>query len=96
MPIKPENKSRYPANWKVISRFVRFVRAGNRCELCGAENGKPNPVTGSKVVLTCAHWHDHTIENCSLLNLKAACQLCHNRHDAKHRAKNRKAARCNK
>jgi hypothetical protein len=90
MPISKENKKRYPADWKARSRFVRFVRSRGKCELCGAENYKPHPVTGSKVILTAAHWYDHTIENCSLLNLKAACQLCHNRHDAKERAKNRK------
>ena len=27
MPIRPENKSRYPKDWKLRSFFVRFVRA---------------------------------------------------------------------
>jgi hypothetical protein len=85
MPIRPENISRYPADWKVRSRFVRFIRAQNRCEWCGAENGKPHPVTGKKVVLTTAHVFDHRPEAASLLNLAALCQLCHNRHDAKMR-----------
>lgn len=31
MPIKPENKARYPANWRAIVAQVR-ERAGNRCE----------------------------------------------------------------
>lgn len=52
MPIKPENRARYPADWKLRSRFVRLVRARGRCEWCGAVNGQPHPVTGSKVVLT--------------------------------------------
>lgn len=85
MPIRPENKPRYPADWPVRSRFVRFVRAKNRCEWCGAENGKPHPVTGKKVVLTTAHVFDHRPEAASLLNLAALCPLCHNRHDAKMR-----------
>ncbi|GEM_PF-603914 len=89
MPIKPENKSRYPKDWALRSRFVRFYRAKNRCEWCGAENYKPHPVTGSKVILTCAHIYNHNPEACSLLNLAALCQRCHNRHDAKMRAKNR-------
>lgn len=32
-------KSRYPADWKLRSRFVREVRAKNRCEWCGVRNG---------------------------------------------------------
>ena len=38
MPIKPENKSRYPENWKQISEDIRFNRANNRCEFCGVPN----------------------------------------------------------
>lgn len=39
MPIKPENKDRYPKNWKQISERIRFVRAANKCEVCGIRNG---------------------------------------------------------
>jgi len=90
MPIRPENRARYPADWKARSRFVRFYRARNRCEWCGAENYKPHPVTGSRVILTCAHIHDDRPEAASLLNLAALCQRCHNRHDAEGRARRRK------
>lgn len=38
MPIKPENKSRYPPNWKEITAAIR-KRADDKCEFCGAENG---------------------------------------------------------
>lgn len=38
MPIRPENKARYPADWPAISRRVRD-EAGNRCEACGVKNG---------------------------------------------------------
>lgn len=31
MPIKPENKGRYPADWKHV-RIRILARAGNRCE----------------------------------------------------------------
>lgn len=58
MPIRPENRARYPKDWKLRSYFVRFVRAGGRCEWCGAAHGEQHPVTGSKVVLTTAHVHD--------------------------------------
>lgn len=78
-------RARYPADWKLRSRFVRQVRAGNRCEWCGARNGQPHPITGSTVVLTTAHVFDHRPEAAGLLNLAALCQRCHNRHDAGHR-----------
>lgn len=89
MPIRPEMKSRYPADWGLRSRFVRHVRARNRCEWCGAVNGEPHPDTGSKVVLTCAHVFDYRPEAAGLLNLAALCQRCHNRHDAKARSEGR-------
>ncbi len=38
MPIKPENKNKYPKNWKEISEHIRFVRAKNKCEICGVPN----------------------------------------------------------
>jgi len=41
------------------------------------------------VVLTCAHVFDKRPEACSLLNLAALCQKCHNGHDAKDRARKR-------
>jgi DnaJ-class molecular chaperone len=94
MPIRPENRARYPKEWKAISARIRFERAENMCECsgecgseecqekgCHAENGKPHPLTGSKVVLTVAHL-DHVPENCGDDNLKAMCQRCHNRYDA--------------
>jgi 5-methylcytosine-specific restriction endonuclease McrA len=84
MPIRAENRSRYPKNWPAISRAIR-ERAGNRCEECGAENGQPHPTTGSRVVLTCAHL-DHQPENCASANLRAWCQKCHNAYDAPMRA----------
>lgn len=36
MPIKPENKSRYPSNWKQISEAVR-KDAGHRCQWEGCK-----------------------------------------------------------
>ena len=87
MPIKPENRSRYPNNWKQIRQDI-LARANNRCEFCGIENYtiKPN---GSKVVLTIAHL-DQTPENCDYSNLRALCQKCHNSYDMPFRVKNRK------
>ena len=91
MPIRPENRARYPSDWKAISERIRFDRAGGRCECkgecgldhdgrCTAEHHEPHPRTGSKVVLTTAHLND-PIEDCSDGNLKAMCQQCHLRLD---------------
>lgn len=38
MPIKPENKSRYPSNWAAIRSSV-LERANHCCEKCNASNG---------------------------------------------------------
>lgn len=69
MPIKPENKARYPKNWKAIRAAV-LERADNSCEGspglhpdCRVDNYSTHPETGSKVVLTIAHL-DHVPENC--------------------------------
>ena len=94
MPIKPENKNRYPKNWKDIRASI-LERAKNRCEGCGLENhitvGRPqkNGWKHVKIILTIAHL-DHTPENCHPDNLKAWCQKCHNSYDAPVRAANRK------
>jgi hypothetical protein len=90
MPISAENKNQYPKDWKLRSKFIRFYRAKNRCEWCGAENYRSHPVTGSKVILTVAHVYDHEPEACSFLNLAALCQKCHNEHDAVERRKQRR------
>ena len=38
MPIRPENRERYPADWGEISKRIRFARAEGRCE-CRGECG---------------------------------------------------------
>lgn len=93
MPIKPENKGRYPQNWKEIRQRV-LKRAKNRCEGCGDRNYmyKISDCDRSKVIrviLTVAHLN-HTPEDCRMNNLKAWCQKCHNRHDIEHRKQTRK------
>ena len=102
MPIRPENKKRYPKNWKEIRQQI-LDRANNRCEFCGVENHsyqwrEKENAQGEKmfkVVLTIAHL-DHTPENCDPSNLRALCQKCHNRYDAKHRAETRARTRAEK
>lgn len=80
----PIDYSKYPLDWKLRSKFIRFYRARNRCELCGADNYFPHPVTGSRVVLTVAHIYNKRPLSADFLNLKALCQRCHfrlDRHD---------------
>ena len=35
MPIRREFRPLYPLNWSELSRWVRFERAGGRCQDCG-------------------------------------------------------------
>ena len=39
MPIRPENRGRYPKDWPQIAANIR-ARAGDVCEACGVPNGK--------------------------------------------------------
>lgn len=88
MPVKPENRDRYPPDWRSIA-YGRKEAAGWRCEGsprypdCRAAHGQPHPVTKSPVVLTLAHL-DHTPENMDRANLKVWCQRCHLTYDAAH------------
>ena len=90
MPIRPENKHRYPPDWLEIRAGI-LERAGHCCEGspmypdCRAVDRQPHPVTGSLVVLTIAHL-DHTPEHNDPANLRAWCQRCHLTYDAPHHA----------
>ena len=46
MPIRKEMRQRYPKDWVLRSRFVRFYRARNRCEWCGVHNHTLREDTG--------------------------------------------------
>lgn len=94
MPIRAENRARYPKDWKAISARIRFVRAEGQCECtgecgqnhpiderCQAKHGEPHPETLSRVVLTVAHLPGREIEQCGDDDLKAMCQRCHNKMD---------------
>lgn len=85
--------SEYPPDWwKRRERILK--RAGNRCEWCGAENKRPHPVTGSKVVLTIAHLdHDHDNWDVADDRLAALCQRCHLNYDRPRHINKRKYGR---
>ena len=40
MPIKPELRYFYPIDWPQVSHWVRFVRAGGKCQVCGRPHGQ--------------------------------------------------------
>lgn len=92
------NKSEYPKNWKEIVSLVR-QRSGDRCEGCylypdcRAINGIAHPVTGSRVILTTAHFPDRTKSNCNLNNLRHLCQRCHLAIDRSYHIRRRKENR---
>ena len=103
MPIKPENRARYPKDWKAISLRIRVERAKGQCECmghcglhpgkrCEERQGQPAKWAKGNVILTVAHL-DHTPEHCDDSNLKAMCQRCHLRYDAAHHRKNAEQTR---
>jgi hypothetical protein len=99
MPISREEKAKYPKDWEAISSRIRFKRARGRCEMltldgkrCTARHGHRHPYTGAIVCLTTAHLN-HNPADCRDENLRAACQLCHNRRDVQHRMASRQRSR---
>jgi hypothetical protein len=63
MPIRPENKARYPANWK--SEVVPRIRArsGNRCE-CSGQCGKLHTeIAGGRLEGTCGKFNGEPIDD---------------------------------
>ena len=88
----PINYNNYHPKWSLISRLIRFKRAQNKCEWCGAANYEAHPETGSKVILTVAHI-DRDRRNNRFNNLAALCQKCHLNHDRKQHIDNRKYGR---
>lgn len=103
MPIKPENRARYPKDWKAVSLRIRVERAQGQCECtghcglhpgkrCEERQGQPAKWAKGKVILTVAHL-DHTPEHCDPANLMAACQRCHLRYDAAQHRKNAEQTR---
>lgn len=102
MPIKAENRARYPKDWRTI-RAAIVARSGMRCECageCGLHHGRrcverhgtPAAWAKGRVILTVAHL-DHQPENCATDNLKAMCQRCHLRYDTAHHQRNAAATR---
>lgn len=102
----PYDRSRYPADWPVISLRIRG-RSGGQCECtgecglhrttggprrCEERNGQPAKWAKGVIVLTVAHL-DPDPMNCAEDNLKAMCQRCHLRYDVPLHMRNAAATR---
>ncbi len=99
--------SRYPADWKAISRAIR-VRSGGQCECagecglhhdrrCNERNGTEAKWAKGKIVLTVAHLRTALSEmDCRDEVLKAMCQRCHLRYDQALHIANSRATRRSK
>ena len=100
-PIRPENKARYPADWKAITAKIR-ERSGGQCECtgeCGRAHVSRCPMragdkgpSGWPIILTTAHL-DHIPEHCADENLRAMCQGCHLHYDRPHHAETARTTR---
>lgn len=107
MPIPAKKLKLYPGGsirsvaWRRGVRPRILERAGNRCEgtpqrpWCRAANDEPHPETGSIVVLTIAHMDQDLVDHGDE-NLRALCQLCHNRWDQVARTRAAIASRARK
>ena len=112
MPIKPENRDKYPADWKAI-RAAILERAGGRCELCFLINGdqiqrepcgkaytwRSIPPKHRKKPVTVVLTIAHINQDPTdnrPVNLRALCQRCHNLIDLPYRTRNAAATRAAK
>lgn len=100
----PMDRSKYPADWELVSAFVRKIRAQDRCECMGEcyldkpfghktrcleINGTTGRYMQGRVILTTAHLCDCN-PLCSIpAHLKAMCQSCHLRFDRYHHGRTR-------
>ena len=64
MPIRPSQRFFYPIDWAELSAFVRFERAGGRCERCGRRHGEVvwhlsrTPIAGRRGLWWDEEWTD--------------------------------------
>lgn len=79
----PIDRRRYHRRWSLISRLVRYRRALNRCEHCGARGGTDHPITGKVIQLGCAHL-DQDPGNNRFHNLRCLCRACHLAYDRRY------------
>jgi 5-methylcytosine-specific restriction endonuclease McrA len=109
VPIRPENRDRYPADWReiraaIIDRARPFPGAMPQCE-CRGECGRgthtgrcPNVYELSAYgtgsrVVLTVAHLDHAPEHNDPANLRAMCQGCHLHYDREHHAQTRAVTR---
>lgn len=102
----PTDMTRYPADWKQFSAFIRFTRAKGQCE-CHGQCGLHQPARNTR---RCTERHRHpaqhargrvTLTTAHLClceppctnpdHVLALCQRCHLRIDAQWKANKRRA-----
>lgn len=99
----PWLRADYPLDWDTVIRPALLTRGNGCCEgspsfpQCRAANYEVHPITGSRVILTCAHLC-HCEPKCGeLTHLRLLCQRCHLTLDAdlhaKHSAERRRQER---
>ncbi len=102
MSLSREQRARYCPGWNELSAWVRFERAGGRCECpgdCGAadhpadagrctkRHGTPIPANPRGSLVVLTTMHlDQDVEHNCPDNLRAACQACHLSYDRRARA----------
>lgn len=67
MPIRPENRARYPKDWDDISQRIRFVRAKGQCECtgeCGVDHDE-NTFSGERC--TARHGAAHPVSGATVV-----------------------------
>jgi hypothetical protein len=109
VPIRPENKHRYPPNWAEITRAIKVDRAQGRCE-CRGECGRPayhlraddgrchnehgKAAYGTGSKVVLTTAHlDHDPESADPERLRAFCQGCHLHYDRDHHSETRARTR---
>jgi hypothetical protein len=109
MPIRPENKARYPKDWPEITRAIKVDRAKGRCECLGecgrpvyhlrADDGRCHNVHGESayatgsLVVLTTGHLNHVPEDCRPENLRAWCPGCHLHYDRDHHSETRARTR---
>jgi len=66
--MRDDTRALYPKNWNEIAARIKAER-GNRCEACGWDGRKPQPLT--------VHHLDYDPANCDPENLIVLCAACH-------------------
>lgn len=60
MPIRPENRDRYPPSWREIGRRIRFERANGACECtgqCGIDHAEESASDDERCDATDGDYH---------------------------------------